>query len=73
MSEVPLCFTQEISGFFACFLEQETRVSFLAEAVLVSVRIRSKSVRNWYFIAEQPSPAPHLARPEGRAALTHMC
>ena len=25
------------------------------------------------FIAEQPAPAPHLARPEGRAALTHMC
>ena len=27
--------------------------------------------RDWYFIAEQPAPAPHLARPEGRAALTH--
>ena len=26
--------------------------------------------RDWYFIAEQPAPAPHLARPEGRAALT---
>ena len=25
--------------------------------------------RDWYFIAEQPAPAPHLARPEGRAAL----
>ena len=22
-------------------------------------------VRDWYFIAEQPAPAPHLARPEG--------
>ena len=28
--------------------------------------------RDWYFIAEQPAPAPHLARPEGRAALTHI-
>ena len=25
--------------------------------------------RDWYVIAEQPAPAPHLARPEGRAAL----
>jgi hypothetical protein len=25
--------------------------------------------RGWYFIAEQPAPAPHLARPEGCAAL----
>ena len=25
------------------------------------------------FLAEQPAPAPHLARPEGRAVLTHMC
>ena len=29
--------------------------------------------QKWYFIAEQPAPVPHLARPEGRAALTHMC
>ena len=28
--------------------------------------------RDWYIIAEQPAPAPHLARPEGRAALTHF-
>jgi len=35
------------------------------------LRLRSP-VRDWYFIAEQPAPAPHLARPEGRAALTHM-
>ena len=26
--------------------------------------------RDWNFIAEQPAPAPHFARPEGRAALT---
>ena len=25
--------------------------------------------RDWYVIAEQPAPAPHLARPEGWAAL----
>ena len=25
----------------------------------------------WYGVAEQPAPAPHLARPEGRAAVTH--
>ena len=25
--------------------------------------------RDWYFVAEQPAPAPHLARPEGCAAL----
>ncbi|KAJ1464447.1 hypothetical protein T484DRAFT_1649590, partial [Baffinella frigidus] len=29
--------------------------------------------RDWYFIAEQLAPAPHLARPVGRAALTHIC
>jgi len=29
--------------------------------------------RDRYFIAEQPAPAPYLARPEGRAALKHMC
>jgi len=26
-------------------------------------------LRDWYFIAEQPAPAPHLAHPEGCAAL----
>jgi len=25
--------------------------------------------RDWYFIAEQPAPAPHLAHAEGYAAL----
>ena len=28
--------------------------------------------RDWYCIAEQPAPAPHLAHPEGRAALRIM-
>ena len=26
-------------------------------------------LRDWYFIAERPAPAPHLAHPEGCAAL----
>ena len=25
--------------------------------------------RDWYFIAERPAPAPHIAHPEGCAAL----
>ena len=25
--------------------------------------------KDWYFVAEQPAPAPHLAHPEGCAAL----
>ena len=29
------------------------------------------ATRDWYFIAEQPAPAPHLARPEGRVATSH--
>ena len=29
----------------------------------------SVTQRDWYFIAEQPAPAPHLAHPEGCAAL----
>ena len=34
--------------------------------------VRAHLPRDWYFIAEQPAPAPHPARPEGRAALTLM-
>ena len=30
---------------------------------------RSDLQRDWYFIAEQPAPAPHLAHPEECAAL----
>ena len=38
------------------------------EFVLVEyVGVRFK--RDWYFIAEKPAPAPHLAHPEGCAAL----
>jgi hypothetical protein len=29
----------------------------------------SNTCRDWYFIAEQPAPEPHLAHPEGYAAL----
>ena len=32
---------------------------------------RRKGLRDWYVIAAQPAPAPHLAHPEGFAAL-HM-
>ena len=31
--------------------------------------ITNPVIRDWYFIAEQPAPAPHLAHPEERAAL----
>jgi len=41
---------------------------------LVVVRLHQPPAqRDKYSIAEQPAPAPHLARLEGRAALTHMC
>jgi len=30
---------------------------------------RFRGERDWYFIAEQPAPAPHLAHPEACAAL----
>jgi hypothetical protein len=33
---------------------------------------RAAEMRDWYFIAEQPASAPHLAHPEGCAALTHV-
>ena len=33
------------------------------------ISIRQGVERDWYFIAEQPAPAPHLAHPEGCAAL----
>ena len=29
----------------------------------------TRDQRDWYFIAEKPAPAPHLAHPEGCAAL----
>ena len=31
---------------------------------------RSTASRDWYFMAEQPAPAPHLAHPGGCAALS---
>jgi len=37
-----------------------------------SIRMSAESSckpRDWYFIAEQPAAAPHLAHPEGWAAL----
>ena len=56
-------------------------VAYKREAELVELeeghhipRVWYKSVnfwrkRDWCFIAEQPAPAPHLAHPEGCAAL----
>ena len=35
----------------------------------VSGLVSTKRQKDWYFIAEQPAPAPHLAHPEGCAAL----
>ena len=32
-------------------------------------KARREAHRDWYFIAEQPAPAPNLAHPEGCAAL----
>ena len=40
---------------------------------LPPVRDPGALLRDWYFIAQQPAPSPRLARPEGRAALTHIC
>jgi len=36
-------------------------------------KCQAKAASDGYFIAEEPAPAPHLARPEEPAALTHMC
>ena len=38
----------------------------------VSGTSRSLDPRDWYSIAEQPAPAPHLAHTEGRAGFTHI-
>ena len=46
--------------------ESQELVNFSALPSVVSCQI---SKRDWYFIAEQPAPAPHRARPEGCAAL----
>ena len=42
-----------------------------APPVLSGVLMHTNSTckRDWYFIAEQPAPAPHLAHPEGCAAV----
>ena len=37
-----------------------------------ALSLLNTSVRDWYLLAEQPAPAPHLARPEGRAALPNV-
>jgi len=40
-----------------------------ANSVEARIRWDPFKRRDWYFIAEQPAPAPHLAHPEGCAAL----
>ena len=36
-------------------------------------RVTTVGKKRQVSVAEQPAPATHLAHPEGRAALTHMC
>ena len=38
------------------------------EKILLAMHFERVGQRDWYFIAEQPAPAPHLAHPEGCAA-----
>ena len=42
---------------------------FRSGAVRNDSRHGAVEVRDWYFIAEQPAPVPHLAHPERYAAL----
>jgi len=39
-------------------------------AIFLGQWVRGSVQRDWYFIAEQPAPAPHLAHPEGLRAST---
>ena len=41
----------------------------LSQECHLLLELAASSSRDWYFIAEQPAPAPHLAHPEGCAAL----
>jgi len=41
----------------------------VVEEVEVHTTLHPNLKRDWYFIAEQPAPAPHPAHPEGCAAL----
>ena len=62
MSEVPLYQSPHVrKAYTENFLSTNTAAMY------------DSAQRNWWFIAEQPAPSPHHARPEGRAALTHMC
>ena len=45
------------------------RCGLRGRRAVYSARAVCRSLRDWYFIAEQPAPAPHLARPEGCAVL----
>ena len=49
--------------------QTEARLLQRAFAEKAAVKLTPPPARDWYFIAEQPAPAPHLAHPEGCAAL----
>ena len=44
------------------------RVCCSSSNLTINLRINFLRQRDWYCIAEQPAPAPHLAHPEGCAA-----
>ena len=52
---------------------QDKPINFAAENSRSGKIGETVSQINWYFITEHPAPAPHLASPEGHAAITHMC
>ena len=59
---------------FACKTGPESGLDCLMCATFARQSNIKKGL-SWtrHFIAVQSAPAPHLARPEGRAALTHLC
>ena len=65
-----------IDALAAANMGGKSSQSGLTLSELLEFKITSPSQvcpRDWYCFPEQPVPAPHLARPEGRAVLTHMC
>ena len=76
VSEAPLLFLRDSPHLTPAHALKPSMV--VIKMVLCGVRdlcrcqVISACQRNCYFVAEQPVPAPHLASPEGRAALTHI-
>ena len=58
-----------VSNVFDCFSWVFDTREESTPGLLVLRRPDLLIQRDWYFIAEQPAPAPHLAHPEGCAAL----